>query len=88
MTLEFRDPPTPSPRTLLGRKVKDFFAELADHPDRWAVFRERMPKEQTYVYRSRYGKQYPNIEWCIVCETPDERHLRTVYVRWNSATVL
>lgn len=85
MPIDFRDPPAAAHRiTSHPGRVKSFFAELADHPDRWAVFRERMTRGTASVYRAKYSKDYPNVEWRIVCETPEERGLRTVYVRWST----
>lgn len=81
MELVFRNPPPPTGRKRKAGVVQRFINALAEHPGEWAVFRERVTASSAYVYRSKYGKEFPGTEWELRCETPDEPSLRTIFVR-------
>ena len=81
MNIVFRDPPITKPRRYGGKNIQ-FFLQLSETPNQWAVLREDCPKATAFVFRSKYGKDFPDTEWVIVCETPNEPDKRTVYVRW------
>lgn len=81
MELVFRTPPPPSKRKRKTGIVQRFITALAEHPGEWAVFRERVAAESAYVYRSKYSKDFPDTEWELRCETPEEPALRTIFVR-------
>lgn len=79
MELVFRDPPAGNQK---GGSVQRFLAQLAEHPNRWAVLRENIPIANAHAYRCSYGKRYPTYEFLVARENPSDPKVATIYVRY------
>ena len=82
MELNFVEPP----KLTRGRKagtaglMREFLTELANHPNKWAEFPEKVGSS---TYAQRWKKVFPNYEYRLVnAKNPENQKQWTLFVKF------